>query len=115
MSQLGNVPADVIAARGLCPRANEGGNGPRTCAIVVCRMHLRAPATRGPNASSRRVRLMVLTDDTCARDVETRMREDGVELTFAQLGELLGCSRQAAEAACRRALEKVRRKFREKR
>ena len=99
MSQLGEVPA-------MCPRRIVGGDGPRQCAFIECPQHLRHPATRG--ASAHRVRLVVLEDDTCTRDVCARAKKFGVTLSQRHVARLLGITRQAVQQLEKRALVKLR-------
>jgi len=53
----------------------------------------------------------VLTSDACALDVSERVKRYGLELSFSDLGRLLGCSRQSAHRTLKRALEKQRREI----
>lgn len=99
MSTPNNEPPDD------CPRRVGGGMGPRACPFAgQCRYHLRQPGERGP--VGKRVRLMVLSDDSCARDVQDRVMRDGVTLSYRELGVLLGTSKQAAQQSVKRALRK---------
>lgn len=100
MSQLGEAPAG-------CPRARDGGDGPRRCTIVRCDWHLHKPDA-SPGGQSHRVRLMVLSDDTCTKDVANRVKREGVVLSYRRIGALLGTSRQAVYQSLRRALAKLR-------
>lgn len=108
MSERGNTltPAE-LAELGRCPAARDGGAGPRRCVEIQCRLHLLAPAERGP--CSRRFRLVVLQEDSCAGDVERRGPHRGVELTQQDVGVLLGISRQAVSQLERSAIAKLRR------
>lgn len=102
MSQLGNAPHG-------CPRRRDGGDGPRRCELALCDWHLYKPAERGPGGTGKRVRLMVLSGDTCSKDVADRVKREGALLPYGRLGELLGVSRQAAQQMVKRAIAKARR------
>lgn len=99
------TPAE-LAALGLCPRARDGGVGPRQCGRLDCRANLRTPGTRGP-VSRRRLRVV---DDECGEDVFALARAAG-GLSIGSIAELLGCSKKAVSDSLMGALVKYRRGF----
>ncbi len=88
-----------------CPRVRDGGNGPRACGLVQCRLHLRGANTRGP--AGKRLRLAMFVEDSCARDVARRAKAHGVRLTYRELAILMGSSRQAIHRTAKEAIAKV--------
>lgn len=103
MSAPGNTPDSPHIPIG-CPRLADGANGPRRCELV-CRFRLGTGGGRGP--SSPRLRLVLLADDTCSRDVAARAKAHGVQLTFREIGVLEGARASSIQATAKVALVKL--------
>jgi hypothetical protein len=105
---LRSVLADPPAE---CPRARDGGAGPRRCELVECDWHLYKPehSSRAVGCKPERIRLVVLSKDTCTKDVADRVKTDGALLSYSKIARMFGASRQAMYQATKRAIGKIRR------
>jgi len=88
-----------------CPRARDGGVGPRRCGIIECRKHLLQPGLTAQAPAPHRRRLALVVEDTCQCDVTDRA-PDG--LPYSVIAGLLSCSRQNVSKVAHRAMRKMR-------
>ncbi len=93
-----------------CPRRLDGGDGPRACSITACSNHLKVPGKRG-RLSAARVRALASSPDDCAFDVIARVKAEGHELTFDEIGALDGVSGELVRQAFWRAIAKMKKKL----
>lgn len=92
-----------------CPRQANGGDGPRFCGIVACRVYLKDGAGRGrPSTKRERAKELRALPDHCTLDVVARARAAAVALHFEEIGALMGITGEAARQSCMRAVKKVR-------
>lgn len=100
-----------FGAHAACPRARDGGSGPRRCRLTSCRLHVRNDDSDRP-VNVRRRALALELPDTCSLDIAERARcarpGKRAVLTLREIAVVLGTDPSSVLRSLRGGMRKVR-------